>query len=338
MEMDLELEWQDASWERMIWGLPRGSVIPAQRFFAMLGPVDEEGAREAAQLLTDREVGLDVSGLPRSGYPGAAEERLAREAELARRGGLPGALAPSDPLRLHWQDLEALPRLDGQAARELADKGAGANRLTEGLLWLVLQEALDFVGQGVLLLDLMQEGAMGLLQAMERPGADPVERGRWHVRQAMARTVALQYLSTGEAQRLVAAMRAYQQADRRLLERLGRNPGLEELAQEMGKPVTEVLALGNMVRDAMAAPKEHEEVAQSLDQVEDTAYFQLRTRVEELLSGLEDVEREILKRRFGLDGRKAMSLEETAQDLGLDPEEAEARECKAMCALRNGTY
>ena len=76
MEMDLELEWQDAGWERMIWRLPRGSVIPAQRFFAMLGPVDEEGAREAAQMLTDREVGLDVSGLPRGGYQGAAAERL----------------------------------------------------------------------------------------------------------------------------------------------------------------------------------------------------------------------------------------------------------------------
>ena len=182
MEMDLELEWQDAGWERMIWRLPRGSVIPAQRFFAMLGPVDEEGAREAAQMLTDREVGLDVSGLPRGGYQGAAAERLARESELARRGGLPGALDPGDPLRLHCQDLEALPRLDGQAAQALAGKGAGANRFTEGLLWLVLQEALDFVGQGVLLLDLMQEGAMGLLQAMEHPGADPIERGRWHVR------------------------------------------------------------------------------------------------------------------------------------------------------------
>lgn len=156
-------------------------------------------------MLTDREVGLDVSGLPRGGYQGAAAERLARESELARRGGLPGALDPGDPLRLHWQDLEALPRLDGQAAQALAGKGAGANRFTEGLLWLVLQEALDFVGQGVLLLDLMQEGAMGLLQAMEHPGADPIERGRWHVRQAMAQTVALQYLSTGEAQRLVAA-------------------------------------------------------------------------------------------------------------------------------------
>ena len=77
------------------------------------------------------------------------------------------------------------------AAQALAGKGAGANRFTEGLLWLVLQEALDFVGQGVLLLDLMQEGAMGLLQAMEHPGADPIERGRWHVRQAMAQTLSL---------------------------------------------------------------------------------------------------------------------------------------------------
>ncbi len=173
--------------------------------------------------------GAPLSRLPRvdrgqqgSGWPGRLEP--------ARRGALPGALASGDPLRLYWQELEALPRLNSLDARELANGGADPNRLTEGLLWLVAQEALDFAGQGVLLLDLMQEGAMGLLQAMEDPGPDPVERGRWHVRQAMARAVALQYLSTGEAQRLVAAMRAYQQADRRLLERLGRNPGPEELA------------------------------------------------------------------------------------------------------------
>ena len=87
----------------------RGSVIPAERFFAMLGAVDEEGALEAALTLTARGVGLDVSRLPQGG-PGAAGERLAREAELARRGALPGALASGDPLRLYWQELEALPQ------------------------------------------------------------------------------------------------------------------------------------------------------------------------------------------------------------------------------------
>ena len=333
MGMDLELEWEEPGWQRMMDSLPRGSVIPAERFFAMLGAVDEEGALEAALTLTARGVGLDVSRLPQGG-PGAAGERLAREAELARRGALPGALASGDPLRLYWQELEALPRLNSLDARELTNGGADPNRLTEGLLWLVAQEALDFAGQGVLLLDLMQEGAMGLLQAMEDPGPDPVERGRWHVRQAMARAVALQYLSTGEAQRLVAAMRAYQQAERRLLERLGRNPGPEELAQELGKPVTEVLALGNMVRDAAAAPKESREPAQEVEKVEDTAYFQLRTRVEELLSVLEEVDQALLKGRFGLDGRPPMSLEETARDLGLDLEEAAERERRAMLALR----
>ena len=98
--------------------------------------------------------------------------------------------------------------------------------------------------------------------------------------------------------------------------------------------MTEVLALGNMVRDAAAAPKESREPAQEVEQVEDTAYFQLRTRVEELLSVLEEVDQALLKGRFGLDGRPPMSLEETARDLGLDLEEAAERERRAMLALR----
>ena len=138
MGMDLELEWEEPGWRRMMDSLPRGSVIPAERFFAMLGSVDEEGALEAALTLTARGVGLDVSRLPQGG-PGAAAERLAREAELARRGALPGALDSGDPLRLYWQEMETLPRLDSLEARELVHDGAGPNRLTEGLLWLVAQ-------------------------------------------------------------------------------------------------------------------------------------------------------------------------------------------------------
>ena len=77
MGMDLELEWEEPGWQRMMDSLPRGSVIPAERFFAMLGAVDEEGALEAALTLTARGVGLDVSRLPQggpgqqgSGWPG----------------------------------------------------------------------------------------------------------------------------------------------------------------------------------------------------------------------------------------------------------------------------
>ena len=108
MGMDLKLEWEEPGWQRMMDSLPRGSVIPAERFFAMLGAVDEEGALEAALTLTARGVGLDVSRLPQGG-PGAAGERLAREAELARRGALPkgtGGVGAHRPTRGH--DLKLL--------------------------------------------------------------------------------------------------------------------------------------------------------------------------------------------------------------------------------------
>ena len=147
MALDLELEWQEPGWQRVMDGLPRGSVIPAERFFAMLGAVDEAEALEAALTLTARGVGLDVSRVPRGGH-GAAAERLAREAELARQGALPGALEPGDPLRLHWQDLSGLPQLSREEARELAGQGAGPNRLTEGLLWLVLRKRRTLPGKG----------------------------------------------------------------------------------------------------------------------------------------------------------------------------------------------
>lgn len=333
MALDLELEWQEPGWRRMMESLPRGSVIPVERFFAMLGSVDEDEAREAALTLEARGVGLDVSRLPQCSG-GAAAQRLARESELVRRGGIPGALDPGDPLRLYWQELEGLPRLDEASAQALAGQGAEPNRLTEGLLWLVPQEAVNFAGRGVLLLDLMQEGAMGLLRALEVPGEDLVESARWHVREAMARAVTLQYLASGEADRLLASLRAYQQADRRLLERLGRNPGPEELAQELGKPVSEIRALEKMVRDAAAAARRTPAPETAPEQVEDTAYFRLRARVEELLSSLEPVDREILKRRFGLEGAPAMGQEEAARALGLPLEELTRREAAAMRALR----
>ena len=153
------------------------------------------------------------------------------------------------------------------------------------------------------------------------------------MRQAMARAVALQYFWPPGGPAPGGGHAGYQQADRRLLERLGRNPGPEELAQELGKPVVEILALEKMVRDAAAGPDRVTEPPQE-QKVEDTAYFQLRTQVEALLSSLDDLDRALLRRRFGLDGRTPQGLEEAARALGLDPAEAARREQAAMDALR----
>ena len=328
----MELDWQEPGWQRAMAGIPDGAQIPVERFFAILGSVDEAEAHAAARALERRGIGLDVSRLPLC-TRGAAAQRLALEAELAKKNRLPEGLDPGDPLRLYWQELGEMPRLDEAGAEACLERGDDPNRLTEGLLWLVAQEAVAFAGQGVLLLDLMQEGAMGLMRAMEFPAEQVVESARWHVRQAMARAVALQYLASGEADRLVASVRAYQQADRRLLNQLGRNPSPEELARELSKPVSEILELGKMLRDAAATarPDKAEDQEQG---VEDSPYFQLRTQVEALLSQLEPVDRQLLKLRFGLDGGPAVTQAEAAQRLGLSLAEVERREAGAMGLLR----
>lgn len=329
--MDFDFEWQEPGWKRVVEQLTPGTEIPAHRFFAILGAVDEDEAREAAEYLEGRRVGLDVSAIPVPKM-GEAAERLGLEYDLAHRGRLPGGLEPSDPLRQYWLELERLPRIPEDAAHE-----GDLNRRMEGMMFLVLQEAPAFAGQGVLMLDLLQEGAMGLMRALEAPGEHPFETAAWCIRQAMGRAVAMQYLAAGESQRLVAAMRAYQQADRRLLQQLGRNPGPEELAQEMGKTVQEVQALAKMVRDAAATPKHRDDPQpepEEQEAVEDSAYFKLRSTIEELLSRLDPLDREILTLRFGLEGKAPQSQEEAARSLNLTVSDLAAREVKAMALMR----
>lgn len=331
--MEFDFDWQEPGWKRALDLLTPGTDLPSHRFFALLGAVDEDEAQEAAEYLEGRGVGLDVSSIPVP-TQGEAAQRLRLEADLAAQGRLPGGLETDDALRQYWVEVESLPRFTESSLPSVTDP----NRLLEGLMYLVLREAPDFAGQGVLLLDLLQEGAMGLMRAMEMPGDRPLDTARWYIRQAMARSVALQYLAQGEGERLVAAMRAYQQADRRLLQQLGRNPGPEELAQEMGKTVQEVLTLSKMVADAAANPKtqsQPEPDPQEDEAVEDSAYFRMRAMIEDLLGRLDPLDRQILTLRFGLEGHTPQSPEETARSLGLLPAEVRAREAQAMLKMRS---
>lgn len=335
MALDLDLEWEEPGWQKAIALIAPGTEIPVERFFAILGSTDEEEALEAALALEARGVGLNVSHLPQYTI-GQLGDRLGKEAALVRAGAIPEGLSSDDPLKMYWNDLNRLSRLTEEQAQELLSTDQDANRLTEGLLWLVAQEAPNYVGQGVLLLDLMQEGAMGLMSAAESLEAPVLPNALWHIRQAMARAVALHYLVSGEAQRLLASVRAYQKADRRLLERLGRNPGPKELAMELGKSVEDVQQIAKMVSDAAdvarrQAPQEPEKEPES---VEDSAYFQLRAQVEELLSRLEPMDQKLLQMRFGLDGQKPKTQAETAVALGITLVQLQTREAQAMALLR----
>lgn len=339
--MELDLVWERAAWEEALADLRAGDIIPAEEFLALLGQAGDQEAAEAALALEARGVSLDVTHLPAAWGPAAMKDRLAREAELIRMGAMPGGLADGDPLALYWQELAALPTCTEEQARALALQAeAGDERaqraLTQGLLFLVAEEAEAFAGRGVLLLDLMQEAALSLWQAVldldEEIGLDWARR---RVRQAMARTVTLQWKASGDGDRLLQALRAYQQADRRLLEQLGRNPTRQELAAALHRTVPEVEALEKLLREAAASQRRVSRREPSEDEpVEETAAFQLHSQVSALLDRLEPLDRRILTLRFGLEGRRPWTPEETARELGCSVPEVLEREAAALALLR----
>ncbi len=338
MTDDFIFDMEEAGVLRIIDTLKPGTEVTAQRFFALLETGDEDEVTEAAMALANRGIGIDITDLPEVAGSGDISHRLALEKALVQEGRLPLGLEAGDPLLLYWKELEKLPHLSEEQAKALWGSDAGKDKLTEGLLYLVAEEAQGLAGRGVLLLDLMQEGALGLISCLEEPGENIIAAARWHIRQSMLRPILVQYLLSGEAQKLLSSLRAYQQADRSLLEKLGRNPSPEELAVELGKAPEEVAMLSKMTTEAAKSPATHQAPEQSPEEqpeaVEDSAYFQLRSRVEELLSSLDETDRQLLSLRFGLDGKPSRSTEEAASLLGLTPEETQKRELAAIVYLR----
>ena len=199
------------------------------------------------------------------------------------------------------------------------------------------------MGYGVLLLDLIQEGSLGLWQAIRcfRGGDYGTHRDRW-IRFYLAKAVTLQARQSGVGQKLRTALEDYRMVDERLLGDLGRNPTLDEIAQELHMSVEETAAVKKMLDNARLMsqtkqPEQDEQEPEEEDQaVENTALFQMRQRILDLLSGLSPEDSRLLTLRFGLEGGRPLSPEDTGRKLGLTPEEVVAREAAALAKLRNG--
>ena len=192
-------------------------------------------------------------------------------------------------------------------------------------------------------MDLIQEGSLGLWQAVGsyHYGEYAAHRDRW-IRFYMAKAVTIQARANGVGQKMRTALEDYKQVDERLLGELGRNPTLEEIAEELHMRPEEAAAVKKMLEDARLlaqakkpAVDEEEEKEAEEQAVEDTALFQMRQRILDLLSGLEEEDQKLLTLRFGLEGGKPLSPEDTGNRLGLTPEEVVAREAAALAKLRN---
>ena len=194
-----------------------------------------------------------------------------------------------------------------------------------------------------MLLDLIQEGSLGLWQAVRsyHHGDYAAHRDRW-IRFYLARAITMQARQSGVGQKMRTALEDYRAVDERLLGELGRNPTLEEIAMELHMSVEQADSVRKMLDDARILAKlkkppvdEEEEKEAQEQSVEDTAMFQMRQRILDLLSGLSEADQKLLTLRFGLEGGKPLSPEETGRRLGLTAEEVVAREAAALAKLRN---
>lgn len=309
-------------WELALAKLKPGDKLSAVRFLGLLRSSEDVSLEDAALELEQLGVMLDVSELPRLEGNGDTAARIRLETQMLEKESWE-VLDERDPLRLFLEELELLqPIADGS---ELASLGAAGDekamaKLTDGYLPTVFQCAREFADRGVLLMDLIQEGSLGLWQGILRYEAGPFrEQALWWIRQAMARAVTIQAESNGVGDHLAQQIDRYRQADRVLLTRLGRNPQDEELAQELGITLEETLSLGKMLREiqAMAQLKQAQQPPEESPEddlaIEDTAYYQTRERVNDLMSGLTQDETMVLNLRYGLNGKPPMTLQETAE-------------------------
>lgn len=342
---DLEFTFEQSPWEVFIRTKGMGDTISAANLLAMLEGEEEQVLEDA---LSDLETGcmiLDVSDLPRPGAIGEAAARLRQEMQFVKTGMDPAALGENDPLGLYLEELAQLPVCGDEnllAAKCARGDEKAMEQLTNLGLSRVVQLASEHVGYGVLLLDLIQEGSLGLWQAVRhyRYGDYAAHRDRW-IRFYMAKVITLQARSGGVGQKMRTALEDYRAVDERLLSELGRNPTLEEIAVELHMTVEEAEAVRKMLDDARLLAqvrkpeKEEEEPEKEEEQaVEDTALFQMRQRIADLLSGLNKQDQKLLTLRFGLEGGKPLTPEETGKLLGLSAAEVVAREGNALAKLR----
>ena len=261
----------------------------------------------------------------------------------------------SEPLKIYLQEIGQIPVLDEEEEKELGRRSAQGDetarkRLAEGNLRLVVSLARHFTGRGVPLLDLIQEGNMGLMHAAEKYDYQKENRfstyAAWWIREAMQRAIDQQSREIRVPVHVAENMKKVQKAARELQQTFGRDATPGEIAKKLGdkseEDVKNILtylqnpvsletpvgesgedSLGDMVEDRTEATPE--EAMEQLVQKEE---------VSELLESLSDRERQVIRLRYGLDGGKPGTLEEIGEQLGVTRERVRQIEARALEKLR----
>ena len=348
--MDNMFDFGDSPVDLLEQSLHAGDVLPASKLLSVMDGQSEWELYEVLDRLQAKgvTVALDRLAVPVCNADTAL--RLRREEQLVKSGSLPGDLEANDPLRLYLEELAQVPVYGDLAVLEAELVRANQNGHTEDAVYQRVFEhcisraveiAGEYVNQGVLLADLIQEGSTGLWSDLPTYSGGGLAQFRDDsLRRHMQRAILAQAHAAGVGQKLRQDLEDYRNVDERLLTELGRNPTLEEIAEAMHMDSEQAAMVAAMVENARSLhrakhPESTEVMPEEEDQaVEDTAYFQMRQRITELLSVLPAEDAKLLTLRYGLEGGVPLTPQQTGAKLGMTPEEVVAAEAAALSKLR----
>ncbi|MBX5466785.1 MAG: RNA polymerase sigma factor RpoD [Firmicutes bacterium] len=304
------------------------------------------------------EMGIELVGDqgPMEAEPSVAPEEEADAAEATDDAMLDG-VAIDDPVRMYLKEIGRVPLLTAEEEVELAKRieqgdEEAKRKLAEANLRLVVSIAKRYVGRGMLFLDLIQEGNLGLIKAVEkfdyRKGYKFSTYATWWIRQAITRAIADQARTIRIPVHMVETINKLIRVQRQLLQEYGREPTPEEIAKEMGITVERVREILKVAQEpvSLETPIGEEEDSHLGDFIEDedapapaeaAGYQLLKEQLEEVLDTLTNREEKVLRLRFGLNDGRARTLEEVGQVFGVTRERIRQIEAKALRKLRHPT-
>ena len=268
---------------------------------------------------------------------------------------IPDGISIEDPVRMYLKEIGKVPLLSAEEEIELAKRMENGDqeakkRLAEANLRLVVSIAKRYVGRGMLFLDLIQEGNLGLIKAVEkfdyRKGYKFSTYATWWIRQAITRAIADQARTIRIPVHMVETINKLIRVSRQLLQELGREPTPEEISEEMGMPVDRVREILKISQEpvSLETPIGEEEDSHLGDFIQDdnvpvpaeaASFTLLREQLVEVLGTLTEREQKVLRLRFGLDAGRARTLEEVGKEFNVTRERIRQIEAKALRKLRH---
>jgi RNA polymerase primary sigma factor len=269
--------------------------------------------------------------------------------------GVLDGIGLDDPVRMYLKEIGRVPLLTADEEIELAKRieqgdEMAKRKLAEANLRLVVSIAKRYVGRGMLFLDLIQEGNLGLIKAVEkfdyRKGFKFSTYATWWIRQAITRAIADQARTIRIPVHMVETINKLIRVSRQLVQELGRDPTPEEIAREMDLSEERVREILKIAQEpvSLETPIGEEEDSHLGDFIEDqdapapaeaASFMMLREQLEDVLDTLTDREEQVLRLRFGLDDGRSRTLEEVGQVFGVTRERIRQIEAKALRKLRH---